>query len=96
LGQIKEDDPEQRSWAEIIATNLIEIAASKSPSAIAAANEVSDRAEGRPAQHVQISDFASDLQSRSDEELRFHLSNGRWPTDAERALFSAPVGVPTT
>ena len=38
LGQIKENDPEQRTWAEAIALNLIEIAASKSPSAIAAAN----------------------------------------------------------
>jgi len=75
---------------------LIELAASKSPSAVAAANEVCDRVEGRVAQAVQISDFAADLRTRSDEELKFHLANGRWPTDEERALFSAPVNAPTT
>jgi hypothetical protein len=91
LAQTKEDDPEKRTWAEIIASNLIEIAASKSPSAIAAANEVCDRVEGRPPQHLQISDLAADLQSRSDEELRFHLANGRWPTDEELLLLRQPV-----
>jgi hypothetical protein len=83
--------PQKRSWAEIIASNLIELAASKSPSAVAAANEICDRAEGRPAQHLQISDFASDLQSRSDEELKFHLANGRWPSDEELVLLKQPV-----
>lgn len=65
LAAVKEDDPEKRTWAEIIAMNLVELAASKSPSAIAAANEVCDRAEGRPSQHLQISDFAADLRNRS-------------------------------
>lgn len=96
LGQIKENDPEQRTWAEAIAANLIEIAASKSPSAIAAANEVCDRAEGRPPQHLQISDFQADLQSRSDAELQFYLAHNRWPSDEEKALLSVPVSVPTT
>ena len=35
LAEIKEDDPEKRTWAEVIASNLIEVAASKSPNAIA-------------------------------------------------------------
>jgi len=73
------------------ATNLIEVAASKSPSAVAAANEVCDRAEGRPSQHVQISDFAADLQSRSDQELEFYLANNRWPTTEELLLLRQPV-----
>ena len=95
LAEVKPDDPEQRTWAEAIASNLIEVAASKSPSAIAGANEVCDRAEGRPSQHVQISDFAADLQARSDEELEFYLAHSRWPSDEEKALLSAPAGAPS-
>lgn len=91
LAEVKPDDPEHRTWAEAIASNLIEVAASKSPSAIAAANEVCDRAEGRPSQHVQISDFAADLQARSDQELEFYLANNRWPTDEELLLLRQPV-----
>jgi hypothetical protein len=89
LAQINEADPEKRSWAEIVVSNLIELATSKSPSAVAAANEICDRAEGRPAQHVQISDFIADLQSRSDAELHFHLANGRWPSDREGTVLRA-------
>src|SRR5215467_16129021 len=70
LAEVKADDAEKRSWAEIIAINLIELAASKSPGAVAAANEIGDRAEGRPPQHIQVSDFAADLQTRSDAELQ--------------------------
>jgi hypothetical protein len=40
--EVKLDDTEKRTWAEIVAMNLIEIAASKSPGAVAAANEVCD------------------------------------------------------
>ena len=86
LAEAKPDDPEHRTWAEAIAANLIEIAASKSSNAIAAANEVCDRAEGRPAQHLQISDFAADLQTRSDAELQFYLDNNRWPSHQEVVL----------
>ena len=71
LGEIKADDPEKRSWAEIIAINLIEFAASKSRGAVAAANEIGDRAEGRPAQHIKVSNFEADLQTRSDQEPNF-------------------------
>jgi hypothetical protein len=91
LAEVKPDDPHQRTWAEAIAANLLEIAASKSTSAIAAANEICDRAEGRPPQHVQISDFAADLQSRSDQELEFYLANSRWPTTEELLLLRQPV-----
>jgi len=88
LAEAKPDDPEHRTWAEAIAANLIEIAASKSANAIAAANEVSDRAEGRPSQHLQISDFQADLQNRSDFELEFYLANNRWPSDEEKTLLA--------
>jgi hypothetical protein len=95
LAEVRPDDPEHRTWAEAIAANLIEIAASKSSNAIAAANEVCDRAEGRPAQHVQISDFMADLQSRSDEELRFYLANSRWPSDQELLVLKQPAETTT-
>ena len=91
LAEVKSGDPEKRTWAEIVVTNLIEIAASKSPGAVAAANEVCDRIEGRAPQSIQISDLAADLQSRSDEELEFHLVNNRWPTDEELLLLRQPV-----
>jgi hypothetical protein len=91
LAEVKPDDPQQQTWAEAIAANLIEIATSKSPNAIAAANEVCDRAEGRPSQHVQISNFAADLQARSDAELQFYLDNSRWPSDDEMMLLRQPV-----
>jgi hypothetical protein len=95
LAEAKPDDPEHRTWAEAIAANLIEIAASKSPSAISAANEICDRAEGRPAQHLQISDFQADLQTRSDQELEFYLANGRWPSDEEELLLLKQSVEPT-
>ena len=91
LAEVKPDDPEQKTWADAIAINLLQIAASKSPSAIAAANEVCDRAEGRPPQHLQISDFAADLHRRSDQELEFYLANNRWPSDEELVLLGQPV-----
>jgi hypothetical protein len=91
LAEVKPDDPERRTWAEIVALNLIEIASSKSPSAVTAANEISDRIEGRAPQSIQISDLAADLQSRSDEELEFYLANSRWPSDEELLLLRQPV-----
>ena len=94
LGDIKPDDPEQRTWAEVMASNLIEIACSKSPGAVAAANEICDRLEGRSPQSIQISDLDADLRSRSDEELMFHLANNRWPTDKELAALRAGQSLP--
>ena len=91
LAEVKPDDPERRTWAEIVATNLVEIASSKSPSAVSAANEVCDRIEGRPAQHIQVSDLTADLQSRSDAELEFFLANNRWPTTEELLLLAQPA-----
>jgi hypothetical protein len=91
LAEVKQDDSEKRTWAEIIATNLIEIASSKSPSAVSAANEISDRIEGRSRQSIEVSDVMADLRSRSDEELRFHLQHDRWPTTEELLLLRHPV-----
>src|SRR5437879_11872904 len=83
LTQTVDDDPTGRTFAEAIADNLVRIACSPGPSAVSAANEISDRIEGRAPQSIQISDLAADLQSRSDEELVFHLANNPWQTAYE-------------
>jgi len=88
---VKPDDSSGRTYAEIVAANLIEIACSEGPGAVHAANEIADRIEGRAPQSIQISDLAADLQSRSDEELQFHLANNRWPTADELMLLRQSV-----
>jgi hypothetical protein len=45
--------------------------------------EIADRAEGRPRQEIAVEDITRQLREKSDEELVFHVENGRWPTDAE-------------
>lgn len=37
------------------------------------------------------SDLAADLRTRSDEELKFHLQHGRFPTDEELLFLKQPV-----
>lgn len=91
LAEIKPDDPAGRTYAEVVAQNLIEIACSEGPGAVHAANEIADRVEGRAPQSIQISDLAADLQSRSDEELEYYLANNRWPTADELMLLRQPV-----
>lgn len=95
LAEVKPDDPAGRTYAEAIAENMIRIACSTGASAVHAANEIADRIEGRAPQSIQISDFAADLQSRSDGELQFYLANNRWPSDEEMALLSALPAHPT-
>lgn len=95
LAEVKPGDPAGRTFAEVVAENLIEIACSEGPGAVAAINEIGDRLEGRPTQAVQISDLSREIREKSDAELHFYLQNSRWPTDEEKALLSAPVGTPT-
>lgn len=77
LAEVKPDDPGKRTWDEIVAANVIEIARSEGPGAVHAANEIIDRIESRPPQHLQVSDSAADLQTRSDAELQFFLDSSR-------------------
>ena len=86
-----DDDPAGRTFAEAIAHNLVRIACSDGPGAVHAANEIADRIEGRAPQSIQVSDLAADLQSRSDEELKFYLANSRWPSDEELMLLRQPA-----
>ena len=83
LAEIAPGDPEGRTYAEILAANLVTLACSQGRSSVAAAAEVADRCEGRARQSIEIADVAADLRSRSDDELRFYLANGRWPEDDE-------------
>lgn len=96
LAEVKPDDPAGRTFAELVAQNLIEIACSEGPGAVHAASEIGDRVEGRSRQSIEIADITAEIRNKSDAELQFYLDNNRWPSDEEKALLSAPVSVPTT
>ena len=83
LAQSKPDDPTGRTFAEVVAHNLVEIACSRGAGAVTAANEIADRIEGRPTQRLDVNDISADLAARSDAELLFHLTNDRWPEEGE-------------
>jgi Family of unknown function (DUF5681) len=82
LAEVKPDDAEGRTYAQVIAANLVELAAGKSRSAVVAAAQILDRIEGKPTQQLHVADITSDLASRSDEELQYYLDHGCWPEDA--------------
>jgi hypothetical protein len=73
-----------RTFAEIIAENLVEIACSEGPGAVHAVSEIADRLEGRSRQQIEVADITAELRNKSDEELRFHLEQNRWPTTRRR------------
>jgi len=90
LAEVKPGDPGGRTYAEIVAANLIEIACTEGRGAVHAASEIADRLEGRSRQSVEFSDITAELRNKSDAELQFYLDNNRWPTDEEKALLVAP------
>jgi hypothetical protein len=96
LAEVKPGDPTGRTYAEVVAANLIEIACTEGAGAVHAASEIADRLEGRSRQQVEFADITADLRNRSDEELRFHLEHDRWPTDEEKALLLETSPHPTT
>ncbi len=96
LAEVKPGDPAGRTYAEVVAANLIDIACTEGSAAVHAASEIADRLEGRSRQQIEVADFTADLRSRSDAELQFYLDNGRWPSDEEKALLATPVSAPTT
>lgn len=91
LAEVKPGDPAGRTYAEVVAENLVEIACSEGPGAVHAASEIADRLEGRSRQQIEVADITADLRNRSDEELRFHLEHDRWPTTEELVLLRQPV-----
>ena len=96
LAEVKPDDPTGRTYAEVVAENLIEIACSEGPGAVHAASEIADRLEGRSRTQVEFADITAELRNKSDAELQFYLDNSRWPSDEEKALISAPSPHPTS
>jgi hypothetical protein len=86
LAEVKPDDPAGQTFAEVVAANLIEIACTEGPGSVHAASEIADRLEGRSRQSIEVADITAELRNKSDEELRFHLAHGRWPTDEELVL----------
>jgi hypothetical protein len=94
LAEVQPDDPATRTYAEVVAENLVEIACSEGPGAVHAASEIADRLEGRAPQHIAISDFAAELRTKSDEELVFHLKFHRWPSDDELVTLRCGQSLP--
>jgi len=90
LGELKPGDPEGRTFAQVVAYNLINVASSSGPGAVTAAGEIADRLEGRPTQQLDFNDVTADLRNRSDEELQFHLDHDRWPSEEELLLLGTP------
>jgi uncharacterized protein DUF5681 len=81
LAETSPDDLHGRTFAEIVAANLVEIACSRGHSAVTAAAEIANRLEGRATQRLDVNDVTADLANRSDEELLYHLANNCWPED---------------
>jgi Family of unknown function (DUF5681) len=96
LAEVKPDDPTGRTYAEVVAENLVEIACSEGPGAVHAASEIADRLEGRSRTQVEFADITAELRNKADAELQFYLDNTRWPSDEEKALLSAPAPHPTS
>jgi len=80
LAEVKPDDPQGRTYAEILAQHLVEIGVCRSPTAVAALNLIVDRLEGRARQQIEVADIKQQLRDRSDDE-RFHLEHGHWPEE---------------
>jgi len=97
LAEVVPGDPAGRTYAEVVAENLIEIACSEGPAAVHAAGQIADRLEGRSRQQVEIGGLEADLSAKSDGELLFYVNHGRWPTEQEleelkqQALLNQPV-----
>jgi hypothetical protein len=82
LAEVKPDDPEHRTYAEVVAANMVEIACAQGRSAVTAAAEIADRLEGRARVSVEFADVSAELRDKSTDELSFYLENGRWPDES--------------
>jgi len=81
LSSIKEDDPQHRTFAEVLAENLVSLACAQERNSVAAAVEIANRVEGR-VQRIELADFTQQqLTTKSDAELEHFLEFGSWPED---------------
>ena len=85
LAEVKPGDPRGRTYAELVADNMISIASEEAGSeAVHAAAMICDRIEGRVKQQIELG-LAAEIRGKSDAELMFYLDNQRWPTEKELA-----------
>ena len=79
---IKEDDPQHRTFAEVLAENLVSLACAKERNSVAAAAEIANRVEGRVHERIEFADLTQQqLTTKSDAELEHFLEFGSWPED---------------
>jgi hypothetical protein len=83
LAAIKEDDPQHRTFAEVLAENLVSLACGKERNSVAAAVEIANRVEGRVHERIEFADLTHQLTSKSDAELEHFLEFGSWPEDVD-------------
>ena len=82
LSSIKEDDPQHRTFAEVLAENLVSLACAQERNSVAAAAEIANRVEGRVHERIEFADFTQQqLTTKSDAELEHFLEFGSWPED---------------
>ena len=82
LSSIKEDDPQHRTFAEVLAENLVSLACAKERNSVAAAAEIANRVEGRVHERIEFADLTQQqLTTKSDAELEHFLEFGSWPED---------------
>lgn len=81
LAEVKEGDPQRRTYAEILAASLVETACSRGSSSVAAANQILDRLEGRARQQIEVASITRELRDRSDEDLQYFLDHDHWPEE---------------
>ena len=93
LAKAKPGDPKARTYAMLIAENLISIASEEAGSeAVHAAALIVDRLEGKVKQGIELG-LAAEIHSKSDSELMFYLDNQRWPTPEELAQLKERDGL---
>ena len=84
LTSIKEDDPQHRTFAEVLAENLVSLACAKERNSVAAAVEIANRVEGRVHERIEFADLTQQqLTTKSDAELEHFLEFGSWPEDVD-------------
>ncbi len=81
LAELVPNDPKGRTYAELIADNLVNVATGRGKGVVAAVMQIADRTEGRPFQSIGVADITRDVRDRSDEDLHFYLDHGCWPED---------------
>ena len=73
LAEVVLNDPQERTYAQLVADTLVGIATTPGRLSVAAAAEIANRVEGRVHERIEFTDLTEQLSMRSDEELRYFL-----------------------